>query len=63
MSRLTLADALATGDLESFIRQAEAAGAGPADRGQFEALLGRVTAPQPEGQTSHSPGSGCSRGK
>lgn len=60
---LTLAEALATNRLPDFIAQAEADGVGPADRGQFEALLGRVTAPQQEGQTFRSPGSGCSRGK
>ena len=63
MTRLTLADALASGSLEPFIRQSEADGVGPADRGQFEALLGLVTEPQQAGQTSRSPGSGCSRGK
>lgn len=63
MTRVTLAMALENGDLELFIRQAEADGVGPADREQFEALLGRVTAPQQEDRTSRSPGSGCSRGK
>lgn len=63
MERISLADALASGDLEPFIAQAEAEGVGPADRAQFEALLGRVTAPQPEGQTSRSRGHGSTRGK
>lgn len=63
MDRISLADALASDRLEDFIRQSEADGVGPADRGQFEALLGLVTEPQQAGQTSRSPGSDCSRGK
>jgi len=63
MIRLTLAEALAKGRLEDFASQAEADGIGPADRAQFEAMVGRITAPQPEGQTSHSPGPGSTRGK
>lgn len=63
MTRLTLAEALREGRLEQFAEQAEADGVGPADRAQFEALVGRLTAPQPEGQTSRSPGGGASRGK
>ena len=63
MERMTLSDALASGDLEPFIRQAEAEGIGPADRAQFEAMVGRVTAPQPEDQTSRSPARGSKRGK
>lgn len=60
---LTLAKALAEGRLEEFAAQAEAEGVGPADRAQFEALMGRVTAPQPEDQTSRSRGGGSKRGK
>lgn len=63
MNRITLADALANGDLPSFIAQAEADGIGPADRAQFEAMVGRVTAPLPEDQTSRSRARGSKRGK
>lgn len=60
---MTLAEALATGRLEEFAAQAEADGIGPADLAQFEALVGRVTAPQPAGRTSRSRGGGSKRGK
>lgn len=60
---ITLATALAENRLPEFIAQAEAAGVGPADRAQFDALVGRVTAPQQEDQTSRSPARGASRGK
>lgn len=63
MAQLSLAEALASGRLEEFTAQVEAAGVGPADRAQFEALVGRITAPQPEGQTSRSRGAGSTRGK
>lgn len=63
MERLSLAEALASGRLEDFIAQAEADGIGPADRAEFDALVGRVTAPLPEGQTSRSPVRGSKRGK
>lgn len=63
MTRLTLAEALASNRLADFAAQAEAEGVGPADRSQFEALVGRLTAPQPEDQTSRSPDGGASRGK
>jgi hypothetical protein len=63
MNRLTLSEALASGRLDDFAAQAEAEGVGPADRAQFEALVGRITAPQPEGQTSRSPAHGSKRGK
>lgn len=43
--RLTLSQALSRGCLEDFVTQAEADGIGPADRAQFDALVGRVTAP------------------
>ena len=60
---LTLSEALESGQLQEFIAQAEAHGIGPADRSQFDALVGRVTAPLPEGQTSRSPVRGSKRGK
>ena len=59
---MTLAEALASGRLDKFAAQAEADGIGPADRSQFDALVGRVTAPLPEGQTSHSLVRGSKRG-
>jgi len=43
---LTLSKALETGRLSEFAAQAEAQGIGPADRAQFDSLLGAVTAPQ-----------------
>lgn len=63
MHRLSLADALASGDLEPFILQAETDGIGPANAAQFDAMLGRVTAPLPAGQTSRSPAGGLKRGR
>lgn len=63
MTRLTLSQALSEGRLQDFAAQAEAEGIGPADRAQFDALVGRVTAPLPEGQTSRSPVRGSKRGK
>ena len=60
---LTLSEALENGQLQEFIAQAEAQGIGPADKAQFDALVGRVTAPLPEGQTSRSPARGSKRGK
>jgi len=63
LERLTLAEALATGRVEAFAAQAEADSIGPADRAQFDAMMGRITAPLPEGQTSRSRGPGSSRGK
>jgi hypothetical protein len=63
MERLSLADALAAGRLPEFAAQAEAQGIGPADRSQFDALLGAVTAPQQADQTSRSRARGSSRGK
>lgn len=62
-ARLTLSEALASGRLDEFVSQAEAEGIGPADRAQFDAMVGHVTAPQPEGRTSRSPGPGSKRGK
>lgn len=57
---ITLADALSSGRISDFIEQAEADGVGPADRAQFDKMVGRVTAPLPEGQTSHLPAGDCS---
>jgi len=62
-ARLSLSEALASGRLSDFIDQAEADGIGPADRAQFEAMVGCITAPQPEDQTSRSPGRGSKREK
>lgn len=53
---LTLREAIESGRLSDFADQAEAEGIGPVDRSQFEMIMGRVTAPLPEDQTSHSPG-------
>ena len=61
--KLKLNLALAENRLQDFAAQAEADGIGPADRTQFDALVGRVTAPLPEGQTSRSPVRGSKRGK
>lgn len=63
MERLTLAAALATDRLDDFVAQAESDGIGPADRTVFDTLVGRITAPQPEGQTSRSRGGGSKRRK
>src|SRR5689334_20121599 len=52
--RITLAEALASGDLERFIRQEEAEGR-VADRADFERRLGAlIKAPQPQDRTSRS---------
>jgi|DeeseametaMP0747_FD_contig_21_902041_length_893_multi_4_in_0_out_0_2 hypothetical protein len=63
MTMLTLAEAIKQDRLPEFAAQAEAQGIGPADRAQFEALVGTLTAPQPEDQTSRSRGDGSKRGK
>ncbi len=60
---LSLSEALATDRLSDFVAQAEAEGVGPANRSELEAMVGRVTAPQPEDQTSRSPVRGSKRGK
>ena len=58
---ISLQEALGEGRLEEFIQQAEAAGYGMADEGEFKKKLEHlIKAPQPEGQTSRSPASGCS---
>ncbi len=63
MDKVTLSDALESGDLESFIGQAEAEGIS-ADRAEFEARLGSlIKAPRPEDQTSRSPVRDGSPGK
>ena len=63
MTRLTLSQALAEDRLQDFAAQAEADRIGPADRSKFDALMGRITAPLPEGQTSRSRVRGSKRGK
>lgn len=63
MNQLSLSQALSEGRLEEFVAQAEAEGVGPADRAQFCSMVGRVTAPLPEDQTSRSRAAGGSRGK
>ena len=60
---LSLSKALAENRLADFVTQAEAESIGPADRSQFEAMVGRITALLPEDQTSRLRGSGSSRGK
>lgn len=60
---LTLQEALDSNRLDDFIAQAEAAGVEAANRELFDALMGAVTAPPPEGQTSRSRGHGAKRGK
>lgn len=62
MNPLSLSEALASDRLEDFVKQAEKQGFGVADRSQFDALLGAVTAPLPEDQTSRSPARGLKRG-
>lgn len=63
MTRLTLAEAIESDRLDEFAAQVEAEGVGPADRAQFEKLVGRLTSPLPEDQTSRSRGDGSKRGK
>ena len=63
MEFLTLNKALSEGRLPDFVDQVDALGVGPVDRAQLDAVVGRVTAPLPAGQTSHSPARGLSRGK
>ena len=63
MTKLTLAQAITSGRVNDFAAQAEAEGIGPADRSQFDAMVGRITAPLPVDQTSRSPVRGSTRGK
>ena len=60
MNTLSLAYALASNRLSDFVDQAEKLGVGPADRTQFEKMVGHVTAPLPKGQTCHLPAGDCS---
>lgn len=61
---LTLSDAKRTGRLKEFIAEQEAAGTGPIDRAEFDALLSKVIkAPRLEDQTSRSASDGNSSGK
>ena len=61
--RISLAAAIASGDLESFIRQEEAGGR-VADRDEFERRLeALIKAPLQEDQTSRSPARDGSPGK
>ena len=60
---LPLSEAIVSGRLSDFAAQAEADGIGPADRATFDAMVGRVTAPLPEDQTSRLPDRGSKRGK
>ena len=62
-SFLTMSQALSEGRLHDFVAQVEAEEVGPADRAQFEVIIGRITAPLPEDQTSHSLAAGGSRGR
>jgi len=60
---ISLAAALASGELEGFIKQEEAEGR-VADAGEFERRLGAlIKAPQPAGRTSRSRARGGSRGE
>jgi hypothetical protein len=63
MNRISLADALAAGDLEPFIQQAESDGVGPIEGSKFDTMLGSIIVPRPEGQTSHSSAHDLKRGK
>ena len=49
MTEITLSQALKEGRLGDFVDQSEAEGVGPANRDQFDAMVGRITAPRPEG--------------
>lgn len=63
MERITLARALAENRIYDFVEQAERDGVGNADEAEFMRLMGLVTAPLPEDQTSRSPTHGSKRGK
>lgn len=62
-SYLTLQEALNSNRLDDFIAQAEAQGVEAANRMEFDKMVGRITAPLPEDQTSRSPVGDCSHGK
>ena len=63
MTLLTLTEAIEQDRLPEFAAQAEAQGVGPADRSQFDALMGTLTEPPQEDQTSRSRDDGSKRGK
>jgi hypothetical protein len=64
MTRITLAEAIETGQLERFIQQAEADGIGPIERGQLDATIARVVTPKRSvDRTSRSSSRGGSTGK
>lgn len=55
MKRVTLSDAIAAGDLEPFIRQAETDGVGPVNGKAFNLVSSTVIkAPRPARRTSRS---------
>lgn len=61
--RITLAQALAENRIYDFVGQAERDGVGNADEVDFMRLMGLVTEPRQEGQTSRLPVRGSKRGK
>ena len=63
MTHVTLAHALQTGTLESFIAQEERRGLPSVDPAVFDAHVRAVTAPRLEGRTSRSPSHGGSAGR
>ena len=60
MNRLSLSEAISSGRVDDFAKQAELEGIGPVDRAEFDKTVERVTAPLPEDQTSHLPAGDCS---
>lgn len=61
---LTLSDAQKTGKLQDFVAEQEAAGIGPIDLAEFDALAAKtIKAPQLEDQTSRSASGDGSTGK
>lgn len=64
MTRITLAEAIATSQLDVFINQEEARRVGPIDRAAFDSLCAAlIKAPQSEDQTLHSASGDGSSGK
>lgn len=64
MADLSLKDALRYGNLEEFIRQAEADGIGPIDEAAFLGAASKVIKHEPQSdRTSRSASSGGSTGK